>query len=63
MPIGSGKYNDICTEVRDGVVLIVLNGERGNGMSAQLSDEASLFLPQVLRALASDIERKGAANA
>lgn len=64
MAIGEGKYNDICTEVRDrtkakyGVVLIVLGGERGYGMSAQLTAKGRLLLPGVLRLLASDIEKE-----
>lgn len=40
MPMGPGKYDHWCTLVRegthaDGVVLIVLNGDRGAGFSVQ----------------------------
>ena len=44
MPIGPGKYDKYCTEVRENaraqaVVLIVLNGARGSGFSVQASSE------------------------
>ncbi len=48
MPVGPGKYDDICTKIReqvnaDGVILIIANGDRGNGISIQCSS-ASLIL-------------------
>jgi hypothetical protein len=39
--IGQGKYDDIVTELRErlgaqGIVLLVFNGNRGNGVSQQI---------------------------
>lgn len=62
--IGPGKYDDVATEVRtntkaEGVVVIVVNGARGSGFSAQLPLELTLTLPTILRSVANQIEGKG----
>lgn len=53
MAIGAGKYDDWCTQVREGtkatgVVLIVLNGEHGSGFSVQGPLDVQLVLSDLL---------------
>jgi hypothetical protein len=62
MAFGPGKYDAEVTELRerlnpDGVVLLVLGGERGGGFSAQLTAPGMLALPALLRQLAEQIEK------
>lgn len=50
MPTGPGKYDDLCTLVRDqaearAAIVIVIEGNRGTGFSLQTTD------PNVIRAL------------
>lgn len=64
MAIGPGKYDDLATDLRnkakaEGVLLVVLNGERGSGFSAQLSVADTLMLPGLLRSIAAQIEERG----
>ena len=66
MAFGPGKYDDLATEVRakakaEGVVVIVVNGTKGNGFSAQLSPALTLTLPQMLRIMADQMEEFGPA--
>jgi len=61
MPIGPGKYDDICTEIRQrvnaqGVVLIIFGGNLGHGFSAQLDIYDTLKIPDLLRSVAQQIE-------
>lgn len=69
MPKGPGNYNDVCTQVREqtqalGAVLIIFDGDRGNGFSVQAPEELSVQLPEILEFVAatigsdSDIPRK-----
>ena len=67
--IGPGKYDDLCTIVREGakargVVLLVMDGARGQGFSVQATIDILAQLPQMLRTIADQIERdtKGATN-
>ena len=69
--LGPGKYDDLCTEIREateaeGVILIIIGGNKGQGFSAQLSPEATVKMPAVLRSIADQIEDDarllGAAN-
>jgi hypothetical protein len=58
---GPGKYDDLCTYVRTeskarGAIVIVFDGDKGQGFSAQLDIEDTLKMPSVLRAMADDIE-------
>ena len=65
--IGPGKYDDLCTYVREqvgirddsggGVMVIVLGGNRGNGFSCQADLTVTVGLPQLLRKIADEIER------
>lgn len=65
MAFGPGKYDSLCTEVREkakaeGVLLIVVNGTFGEGFSCQVTDEILFALPGMLRYIADEIERSGA---
>jgi hypothetical protein len=60
MALGPGKYDDLCTDVREragaeGVLLIVLEGKDGNGFSAQISPEALLRFPELLENIAAQM--------
>lgn len=69
-----GKYDDVCTWVREavglggneiqgygGVVVVVLGGDRGTGFSMQADPRTTAILPTILRSLANSIEKeKGA---
>lgn len=61
MPLGPGKYDDLCTVVRDSAkadaaIVIIHGGERGNGFSVQGPFEFALSLPAILRSVADNIE-------
>jgi hypothetical protein len=62
MPLGPGKYDDLCTYVRrqakaDGAVVIVLNGNKGHGFSVQADLMSTVLLPELLETLAADIRK------
>lgn len=53
MAVGPGKYDRVCTELReamgaDAVVVIILNGKRGTGFSMQASPQAARAMPDLL---------------
>ena len=64
---GTGKYDDLCEAMvrateADGVILIVLNGNRGSGFSASLTIDPATSgapekIPTVLREVATQIEQ------
>ena len=61
MPLGPGKYDDLCTYVRTqadaaGVLVIILDGNKGDGFSAQLDPRSTLRVPELLRDTANQIE-------
>lgn len=61
MVLGPGVYDSIVTEIRartqaKGVILIVLDGDKGNGFSAQLDSLWMLAMPNLLRDVAKQIE-------
>jgi hypothetical protein len=62
MAIGPGKYDHLCTYVReqahaDAVLLIVLGGNLGNGFSCQsATEDLQKVLPSLLRQIAVQIE-------
>ena len=61
MPLGPGKYDDLCTDVRkkanaEGVVLIILHGNQGNGFSVQATVPITLTLAKLLRDTADVIQ-------
>jgi hypothetical protein len=56
-----GKYDAEATWVRRrtkavGVVLVVIDGDRGHGLSAQATSDLTLHLPSILRKVADEIE-------
>lgn len=66
--IGPGKYDALCTEVREktkaagGVILMVFGGERGDGFSVQTTVDVLVTLPRLLREVARQIEKDMNAN-
>lgn len=63
MTAGPGKYDDVATMVREKtdaacVVVIVIEGNRGDGFSVQTDTIATMFavVPTVLRMAADQIE-------
>ena len=62
MPIGPGKYDDICTTARkqtgaQGCLLIILGGDKGNGFSCQADPMTTFTLPDLLEDIARQIRR------
>lgn len=60
MPIGPGKYDAVCTEVRTetaakGVIVIVIDGALGTGFSIQAPMDVLLKLPDMLEMMAREI--------
>lgn len=60
MALGPGKYDDLCTQVREqvkaeGVVMIIANGTNGSGFSVQAPMDMHAALPAVLESLAESI--------
>lgn len=65
MALGPGKYDEICTKVREetkatAAMVVIGGGDKGNGFSLQASDiEFLLALPRILRQIADEIEQSG----
>ena len=62
MALGPGKYDDLCTYVREqakaeAAIVVVIGGAKGGGFSVQAPLEIQLGLPALLRKLAQDIEQ------
>lgn len=62
--IGPGKYDDICTEVREktkarSVLVIIIGGNKGEGFSVQSDIGTLMKLPTILRNVADQIGREG----
>lgn len=61
MPVGPGKYDDLCTLVMDktkarAAIVIVIGGERGEGFSVQTGDlRVMAFLPEIIEQVAASI--------
>jgi hypothetical protein len=67
MAFGPGKYDDLCTLVREraeatGAIVIVIDGNRGNGFSCQAGVGTLLELPDILEKLAEQIRESGPAT-
>jgi len=59
--IGPGKYDAETTLVMEsakaaGVIIIVIDGDRGEGFSIQATLEVTLLLPKMLRMIADDLD-------
>lgn len=64
MAWGPGVYDDLATQIRvasraNGVILIVFDGDKGTGFSAQLDALRLMAIPHILRDIADQIERSG----
>jgi hypothetical protein len=62
--IGPGRYNEVCTYVRKrvrakGVILIVFEGNKGQGFEVQAPLDVVMKLPALLRDVANQIEASG----
>ena len=65
MPLGPGKYDELCTMVAEkagiteqtggAVIVIVLGGNKGNGFSCQADFLTTLSLPTILENTARQI--------
>lgn len=65
-----GKYDDLCTLARtaaeaDGVILIIMNGNKGGGFSVQAPPELLSLIPAMLiytaEQIQADLVKKGLA--
>lgn len=66
MPIGPGKYDDLCTDVRERskahfAAVIIVGGELGSGFAVQGDMATQLALPDMLEKMARDIRQDIAA--
>jgi len=64
MAMGPGKYDAVCTQVRQAtqasaVLLIVINGEHGSGFSCQADPITTDALPDIIERVAAQIRRDG----
>lgn len=62
--LGAGKYDDEATLIRErtkarGVIVIVLDGNRGSGFSCQAPIDVTLKMPDLLELVARDIRESG----
>lgn len=60
MAIGAGKYDDLCTYVREqsesqGAIVIVLKGKYGHGFSIQASPALLIEMTDILETMARQI--------
>ena len=61
--IGPGRYDDYAQRILDDtkarlVLVLVVEGSRGSGMSMKATVTDTLMLPVILRRLARDIEQE-----
>jgi hypothetical protein len=62
MAVGPGKYDDLCTLVREkakaaGAIVLVFGGEYGHGFSCQADPVTTATLPDLLERIAADIRK------
>jgi hypothetical protein len=61
MAVGPGKYDELCTLVREqakarAAIVIIIGGDKGSGFSVQAEDtQASAVLPDLLENMAKQI--------
>jgi hypothetical protein len=63
MTAGPGKYDDLCTYVREqagarAALVVVIDGNRGAGFSCQAEAELMLAIAAVLEGVAEEIRRE-----
>lgn len=61
MALGPGKYDALCTLVRQraharAALVIVLEGSSGTGFSMQAPPDVTFSLPEILRTVADEID-------
>ena len=61
MAKGPGVYDNLCTYAREqshavGAMVVIIQGDRGNGFSIQVPPEAAPMLPTLLRQVADRLE-------
>jgi hypothetical protein len=61
MALGPGKYDEACTAARvaaraQGALLLIFQGQHGNGFSAQVPADMLSRIPEGLRQVANEIE-------
>jgi hypothetical protein len=59
---GPGKYDDLCKQIKDstkakGLLLVILDGDRGTGASCKMDFEIVKQMPNILRAVADEMEQ------
>jgi hypothetical protein len=59
---GPGKYDDVCKQVKEStkakaVLLVVVDGEHGHGISCKMDFIIAQQMPNILRAAADEMER------
>jgi len=65
MALGPGKYDELCTLVREetraeAALVIIINGKKGSGFSCQSEHfDALLKLPELLEDIAKQIRESG----
>jgi pyrroline-5-carboxylate reductase len=62
MPIGPGKYDDICEKIREetnaqGIVVAIIEGNKGTGFSCKVEKNLLRFMPSFLKQMAEGMEK------
>jgi hypothetical protein len=62
MSIGPGKYDELCTLVREeaqakGAIVVIINGYKGSGFSVQADAFTTAHLAVILEDMAAEIRR------
>lgn len=65
MPVGAGKYDELCTLVREkaeaqAVLIAVIGGNLGSGFSVQAPMDIQLAMADILEAMAKQIRADAA---
>ena len=60
MSLGPGRYDDLCTLVREragaaGAIVVVIGGTNGSGFSCQMDLATTAQLPNILETIARQI--------
>jgi methylmalonyl-CoA mutase cobalamin-binding subunit len=62
MATGPGRYDDLCTYVREqaeakGAILIIIGGNKGEGFECQLDNLTMARMPELLEGIAAQIRK------